>query len=98
MMEDLKSRPSELAVKMARIVDAVEDGINRQVIRVDGNNVYLVSHLMPRDEKSRQIYVKNLFLYTRLKNITKESDPLFIKNIENDQLIAFYKNNKAICL
>lgn|GEM_PF-6426636 len=89
---------SELALKMARVVEAIEEGIKLQVIRIEGNNVFLVRHLMPKDEKSRQLYVKNLFLYTRLKMVTKEWEALYVKDIESNQLIAFYKNEKVICL
>lgn len=89
---------SELAFKMARVVEAIEEGIKLQVIRIEGNNVYLVKHLMPKDEKTSQLYVKNLFLYTRLKNLTKEWEALYVKDIETDQLVAFYKNGKSICL
>ena len=87
-----------LPYKIVKIVDAVESGIRNQVIRVEGNNIYLIRHLFPSENTARELYIKNLFLYTRVKNITKPGEALYVKDMETDDLIAFFKNDKAICL
>lgn len=92
----MKPKPSELAIKMARIVDAVEKGIANSTIRVSGSTVHVFSALLPSDKKAKESFVKNLFLYTRLKGITKKGQALYVKNIETDERIAFFKEEKVI--
>ena len=88
----------DLPFKIIKIVDAVEEGIRKSVIRVEGNNIFIIRHLFPSEKKNKELYVKNLFLYTRVKKLTKEGEALYVKDMESDELIAFYKNNKVIVL
>jgi intein/homing endonuclease len=90
--------PSQLAIRMARIVDAVEKGVFLKVIRIEENYIYIVINSFPKAKKDREVYLKNLFLYTRLKKITKRGDSLYVKDIETHEMIGFFKNEQAFCL
>lgn len=89
-------RPSNIAFKMAKIVDAIEKGIELKAIRVEGNALFLFREMFPKERKAQELYAKNLYLYAILKKIIKEDEALIVKDIETGIRIAFYK--KKICI
>ena len=83
---------------MAKIVDAVEAGIKLQTICVDDTTIFVSIHIFPKEQRAQESFVKNLFLYSRLKKITHAGQTVYIKNLATGDLFGYYNNEQATIL
>lgn len=90
-----KKRASKVAFHMATVVDAVEEMVRLEMLKLDGNTaiVHRETILAARDQKA---WVKNIFLYFRIKERLKEGQTLYIKDMESGNILAQYTNEKAL--
>lgn len=91
----VKKRAGKVAFQMAAVVDAVEALIDKKAIKIELGAVFIYQEIL-QAATSKEAYVKNLFLYCRLKNILKADQVMYVKNIESGQIIAQYINEKSL--
>lgn len=81
-------------VHSAKVITAVNDWVERGVLKFDGNTAFVFQELLNNPKTSPTI-IKNFALYARIKDLTKAGEILHVKNIETGERIAFFQNNKA---
>lgn len=89
-----KIKFSEFASGSGRIVGAVNKAIELKVIKFENADCFIFREVFARaiDKKN---YVKNLYIYARLRKFIKEGQALFLKDIENGEILAFHKNGQS---
>lgn len=87
-------QPANLAVQTAKIIANVKELQEKNLLRIEGNEVYVYPEIL-KDKPTALNWIKCLHLYCMLKKRFKESDSLFFKNYTTGEQIGTYKNKKA---
>jgi len=87
-------QPAHLAVQTAKIIANVKELQEKNLLRIEGNEVYVYPEIL-KDKPTALNWIKCLHLYCMLKKRFKESDSLFFKNYTTGEQIGVYKNKKA---
>lgn len=92
----LKKRPaSDVAFQMAGVINAVDNLIEKKALKIELGTILIYPELL-RAAHNKEAYVKNLFMYCRLKEILKADQVLYIKDMETGAIIAQYINEKSL--
>jgi len=91
----VKKRAAKVAFQMAEVVDAVDKLIELKAAKIELGAFYIYPEIL-QAAHDRKAYVKNVFMYCRLKEILSPGQVLYIKNIETGVIIAQYINEKAL--
>ncbi|MEJ2904508.1 hypothetical protein WAE58_18845 [Pedobacter panaciterrae] len=85
---------AHLAAQTAKIIANVKELQEKNLIRIEGNEVYVYPEIL-KDKPTALNWIKCLHLYCMLKKRFKESDSLFFKDYTTGEQIGAYKNKKA---
>lgn len=88
---------ANLAAQTAKIIANVAALEEKNLIRIEGNEVQLYPEIW-KDKVTALNWIKCLHLYCMLKKRFKESDSLFFKHIETGEPLGSFKNKKAAVL
>ncbi|MCX2450634.1 hypothetical protein OQX61_05045 [Pedobacter sp. PLR] len=88
---------ANLAAQTAKIIANVKELEEKNVIRIQGNEVFLYPEIW-KDKATALNWIKCLHLYCMMKKRFKESDSLFFKHIETEAPLGAFKNKKATVL
>jgi hypothetical protein len=85
---------SNLAAQTAKIVANVKDLEEKNLLRLEGNEVFVYPQIW-KDKATALNWIKCLHLYFMVKKRFKETDTLNFKHFETGELIGSFKNKKA---
>lgn len=88
---------ANLAAQTAKIIANVKELEDKNLIRIEGNEVHLYPEIW-KDKATALNWIKCLHLYCMLKRRFKESDSLFFKHMETAEPLGVFKNKKASVL
>ncbi|WP_316823553.1 hypothetical protein [Pedobacter gandavensis] len=88
---------ANLASQTAKIIANVKELEEKNIIRIEGNEVLLYPEIW-KDKVTALNWIKCLHLYCMMKKRFKESDVLFFKHIETGVVLGAFKNKKASVL
>lgn len=83
-----------LAAQTAKIIANVNELEQRNLIRIEGNEVYVYPEIW-KDKVTALNWIKCLHLYCMVKKRFKESDTLHFKHFSTGEIIGSFKNKKA---
>nr|WP_121269466.1 hypothetical protein [Pedobacter schmidteae] len=83
-----------LAAQTAKIIANVNELEQRNLMRIEGNEVYLYPEIW-KDKVTALNWIKCLHLYCMVKKRFKESDSLHFKHFSTGEIIGAFKNKKA---
>lgn len=93
-----QSTSKQLLSKSHTIITGFNKLIDQKIIKVDGSILYIYPELMGDSEKKKLAFIKNAYLYFRLKLNKPEGYTVYIKNIDTDQELAMFRDNQPIIL
>lgn len=85
---------SNLAAQTARIIANVKELEEKNLLRIDGNDVFLYPQIW-KDKAAALNWIKCLHLYCVVKKRFKESSALNFKHYETGQELGTFKNKTA---
>lgn len=85
---------ANLASQTAKIIANVNELEQKNLIRIEGNEVFLYPEIW-KDKAMALNWIKCLKLYCMVKKHFKESDTLNFKHFVSGELIGVFKNKKA---
>ena len=88
---------ANLAAQTARIIANVNELEQKNLIRIEGNEVYIYPEIW-KDKVTALNWIKCLHLYCMVKKRFKESDTLYFKHYISGEVVGSFKNKKASVL
>jgi hypothetical protein len=88
---------ANLAAQTARIIANVNELEQKNLIRIEGNEVYVYPEIW-KDKVTALNWIKCLHLYCMVKKRFKESDTLYFKHYVSGEIVGSFKNKKASVL
>lgn len=85
---------ADQSVQNAKIISNVKELQERNMVRIDGNEVYLEPGLW-KNHLLAVNWIQCLHIYCCLKLRFKDKDPLYFKDIHTEEPIGSYQNKKA---
>lgn len=85
---------ANLAAQTAKIIANVNELEQKNLIRIEGNDVFLYPEIW-KNKATALNWIKCLQLYCMAKKRFKESDTLNFKHFVSGELIGAFKNKKA---
>lgn len=76
---------------ITKVVDGFNFYIEKRAVVIDRNTVYLYVDLWGEDRKNKDIWMKNAYIYMRMKLGFAEGATVYFKDIETDELIGRYE-------
>lgn len=86
--------PAITAKKTAEIVASVNGLLNKSMIRMERNEVFLNPKIW-KDQKYAENWMKCLYIYCVIKKLITKPKKLNFKNIDTDQIIGYAISEKA---
>jgi hypothetical protein len=93
LLKKKKPTPAENIQHVAKITASVKELLKNKVIKIVGNAIYLHPELW-YNKSTAEAWIKNLYMYCCLHTNHSKSQPLYFKNIETEEIIGFYQDEK----
>lgn len=82
---------ANLAAQTAKIIANVKELEEKNILRIEGDTVFVHPKIW-KDKNTALNWIKCLHLYCMVKKRFKESDTLYFKHYETEELIGSFKN------
>lgn len=80
----------------------VLDGFNKlqemKAIRIEGETIHLFRELWGKDSKNAAAWMKNAYIYFRVKLDVRPDTIIFFRDIETDEEIGMYVDGEAVLM
>lgn len=85
--------PANPFVNSAKVVRLINELKSRKLLKNEGPIFHIYQDLLIGPNKKN--IIKNIFFYARLNNLLKDTDTLYLKDMEYDTLIAVYTDKSG---
>ncbi|MEX2566633.1 MAG: hypothetical protein WD431_11870 [Cyclobacteriaceae bacterium] len=83
---------------VSKVLDGFNALIEKGALMVNDEVFFIYRELVPLDEEKRRAWIKNAYLYARLKLKYPENTTIYIKDIETGDVMGVYKDGRAVAI
>gem|GEM_PF-6390585 len=96
MQKNKKSRVFRQVAFSHTIITGINSLIEKGVIRIDGNKLFVFEEITGHTTEKKSAFIKNAYLYFRLKLKKPQGTIVEVINIETNQLIGTYNSRPIL--
>ena len=78
------------------IITGINSLIEKGVIRIDGNKLFVFEEITGHTAEKKSAFIKNAYMYFRLKLKRPQGTIIEVFNIETDQAIGVYRSKPIV--
>lgn len=88
-----KQAPKDPFVNSSKVISLVNELKKKKLLKNQGPIFHIYKELLIGPNKKN--IIKNIFFYARLNNLLKDTDTLYLKEMDTEELIAVYTDKSG---